>query len=102
MYIPTDPREALVERGNALLEVIYQKHIWEQTYPLLDSTMAKGMDATHEEMEAVTRSESFVEALLSRMTLESDAHRIHAEYILLRETVEALTGPRQPMSSEEL
>jgi hypothetical protein len=100
MYAQPDPRESLVEKGNALLEVIYKEHLWDQTYPKMRAMMNKGKDAQEEEIQELVNDPEFVTALMESLKLDSEHRRLQTEFLMLRQTIEALSQPRPEMPEE--
>lgn len=90
----TDPREQLMIKGTALLDVMYDQHQWEKKYQTISALIKKGEDADINDITAAVMSPEFAGALFESMSIGADLQRSLAEYFTLRETMEALDGVR--------
>lgn len=93
----TDPREQLTITGNALLDVLYRMHKWDQQYPELRQALDQGAGYDDPRVQEFLNRPDFVDAFVSSMTLIADRQRLLHEYNLLRSTIEALEAPRPSM-----
>jgi hypothetical protein len=89
-----DPREQLVMKGNALLDLTYRSHIWEQQYPEMAALLNDRVPSDDPRVAALVNTPVFITALFTKLSLENDFERARTEYLMLRQTIEALDNAR--------
>ena len=88
----TDPRERLVQVGNALLDTIYQEEALDEYRDRLiaAASMPEG-DERLEEAKALLTGDG-LEKSVNPLTIQSKRRELTREYVTIRQTIEALIG----------
>ena len=93
-----DPREALIQKGNELLDIMYEVSQLERKHEDIIKAVKNSDGMSRDEKASLIFDKDFISVITERLELHSRYEKTLAAYSLLRSTIEALDVPRPTLA----